>query len=124
MPRGERALIYFYILRSRCLSFSDSPESSPRSPRVHLSLSFLSTLPSSVGGLEFFCMPALSGSYGVHVKRMKSPERIEGVYWVMIGGASTGLRVQRSALSASSFQAQGLRYVVYSLNAEAPADNL
>ena len=43
-------LIYFYILRSRCLSFSDSPQPFPRSPRVRLSLSFLGSLPSSVVG--------------------------------------------------------------------------
>ena len=64
-------------------------------------------------------MPALSGSSGVRVKRMNSAQRIEGVYRVMMGSASIGLRAQRF-----KFQARGLRYVVYSLDAEAPADNI
>ena len=92
MPRGERALIYFYILRSGC---SDFPQSSPRSPRVRISLSFLGSLQQFAlfgGWARLFCMPALSGSSRVHVNRMKSSQRIEGVYWVMMGGPSIGLQ--------------------------------
>jgi hypothetical protein len=33
-------------------------------------------------------MLALSGTYRVHAKRMKSAQGMEGVYWVMMGGAS------------------------------------
>ena len=58
-------------------------------------------------------------SYGVHVKRMKSAQRFEGVYWVMIRGASIGLSAQ-----ALKLQARCLRQVAYLLDAEAPADNL
>jgi hypothetical protein len=35
-------------------------------------------------------MLALSGTYA---KGMKSAQGVEGVYWVMMGGASIGLRV-------------------------------
>ena len=50
------------------------------------------------GWARIFRMPALSGSYGVDVKRMKSAQRIEGVYSVMMGSASIGLIAPRSAL--------------------------
>jgi hypothetical protein len=87
MPQGEHVVIYLYISPSTCLSFfSDSPPV----------FSFLGGLPPSVGGLDFLAcwqMLALSGIYRVHATGMKSAQGVEGVYWVMMGGASIGLRV-------------------------------
>ena len=95
-------MICLHILRSRCLSFSDSPQSSAVLSSESSCLSF-SVIPRQLalfgGWARLFCMPALSGSSGVRVKRMNSAQRIEGVYWVMCFDWA-----QSSALSASSFK--------------------
>ena len=97
-------LVYFYVpkyvpeLFPNSLSFSSEYyvraflQFSPILLRI---LGFVFIIPQLItlfrGCAQLSCMLDLSGTYRVHAKRMKSAQGAEGVYRVMMGGASIGL---------------------------------
>ena len=109
LPRGERLFLKF---RPKHVPELPSSSSSSNLPRRF-------TLFGEWAGPSW--MLALSVAYLVHAKRMKSVQGVEGVYYVMMSGASIGLCVVMKHPLRVSWE---LMYGVNSLDAKASADNL